>query len=102
MRKGVCGPMAIRAKLLLSPVLALCFKKVKMLIVQSCRTLCQPMDCSPPGSSVHGILGWVASFPSPGDLPDPWSKPGSSALQADSLPSELQGGSNNNDDNYHF
>ena len=32
---------------------------------QSCRTLCDPMDCSPPGSSVHGILQarmleWVA------------------------------------------
>ena len=28
-------------------------------------------------------------FPSPGDLPDPGIKPGSPALQADSLPSEL-------------
>ena len=32
---------------------------------QSCLTLCNPMDCSPPGSSVHGILQarileWVA------------------------------------------
>ena len=32
---------------------------------QSCSTLCDPMDCSPPGSSVHGILWarileWVA------------------------------------------
>ena len=26
------------------------------LAVQSCRILCDPMDCSPPGSSVHGIL----------------------------------------------
>ena len=24
--------------------------------LQSCPTLCSPMDCSPPGSSVHGIL----------------------------------------------
>ena len=30
-------------------------------------------------------------FPSPGALPDPGIKPGSSALQADSLPSELPG-----------
>ena len=30
-------------------------------------------------------------FPSPGDLPDPGIKPQSSALQADSLPFELQG-----------
>ena len=34
-------------------------------VAQSCPTLCNPMDCSPPGSSVHGllqarILGWVA------------------------------------------
>ena len=26
------------------------------LVAQSCPTLCDPMDCSPPGSSVHGIL----------------------------------------------
>ena len=36
-----------------------------MLATQSCPTLCDPMDCSPPGSSVHGIfqariLAWVA------------------------------------------
>ena len=24
--------------------------------LQLCQTLCDPMDCSPPGSSVHGIL----------------------------------------------
>ena len=31
--------------------------------MQSCLTLCDPMDCNPPGSSVHGILQileWVA------------------------------------------
>ena len=42
--------------------------------------------------TVHGIvqariLGWVA-FPSPGDLPNPGVKLGSSALQTDSLPAE--------------
>jgi len=36
-----------------------------VLVTQSCPTLCDPMDCSPPGSSVHGILQartleWVA------------------------------------------
>ena len=50
------------------------------------------MKCSPPGSSVHGILQarileWVP-FPSPEDLPDPSIKPRSSALQVVSLPSE--------------
>ena len=34
-------------------------------VAESCPTLCDPMDCSPPGSSVHGIfqarvLEWVA------------------------------------------
>ena len=27
-----------------------------VLVTQLCLTLCDPMDCSPPGSSVHGIL----------------------------------------------
>ena len=27
-----------------------------MLVTQSCQTLCNPMDCSPPGSSVQGIF----------------------------------------------
>ena len=27
-----------------------------VLVAQSCLTLCNPVDCSPPGSSVHGIL----------------------------------------------
>ena len=29
---------------------------VLCLVAQLCLTLCDPMDCSPPGSSVHGIL----------------------------------------------
>ena len=38
---------------------------VDALVVKSCPTLCNPMDCSPPGSSIHGIsqvriLEWVA------------------------------------------
>ena len=52
------------------------------------------MDCSPPGSSVHEICQaryWSGlPFPSPGDLPNPGIEPGSPALQADSLPTELQ------------
>ena len=42
--------------------------------LQSCLTLCDPMDCSPPGSSVLGILRqeyWSRlPRPPPGDLPD--------------------------------
>ena len=30
--------------------------KVKVLVTQSCPTLCNLMDCSPQGSSVYGIL----------------------------------------------
>ena len=29
---------------------------MKVLVTQSCPALCYPRDCSPPGSSVHGIL----------------------------------------------
>ena len=40
---------------------------MKVLVAQSCPTLCDPMDYSPPGSSVHGIsrariLEWVALY----------------------------------------
>ena len=65
--------------------------KVKVLVTQSCPTLCDPMDASP-GSSVHGIfqasiLKWVTiSFSE--DLSDPGVKLRSPSLQADSLPSE--------------
>ena len=39
-------------------------KNLKGLVTQLCLTLCDPVDCSLPGSSVHGIpqariLGWV-------------------------------------------
>ena len=41
------------------------FPAIYMLVTQSCPTLCNHVDCSPPGSSVHGILQarileWVA------------------------------------------
>ena len=41
------------------------YEKVKVLVAQSCPILCDPTDCSPPGSSVHEILQariveWVA------------------------------------------
>ena len=72
---------------------------------QSCLTVCNPMDYSLPGSSVHGIfqarvLEWVAisfsrrdlaiSF-SIRDLPNSGIEPRSPALQANSLPFELRG-----------
>ena len=45
----------------------------------SCLTLCDPMDCSPPGSSIHGILQarileWIAMPPSRGSSwPRDWT-----------------------------
>ena len=32
------------------------FGKVQVSVAQPCPSLCDPMDCSPPGSSVHGTL----------------------------------------------
>ena len=63
--------------------------------LQSCLTLCDPMHCSPPDSSVHGvlqarILEWVA-MPASRGFPNPWIKPRSPAVQADSLLSEPPG-----------
>ena len=64
-------------------------------VTQLWPTLCDTMDCSPLGSSVLGILRqecWSGlPFPSPGDLPNPGIKPGSLALQADSLQAEPPG-----------
>ena len=110
-----------------------CYCAVLCLVTPSCLTLCNPLDCSPPGSSVpgdspdkntrmgcHSLLQGifptqglnpglrhcrqilyhlshqgspksqsVQIIPFPGDLPDPGIEPGSLALQADSLPTEL-------------
>ena len=66
-----------------------------MLVTQLCPTLCDPMDCSPPVSSVMRFSrqGYWSTlpFPSPGDLPNPGIEPRSPTLQADSLLTELQG-----------
>ena len=63
-----------------------------VLVAHLCPTLCNPMDCSLLGSSVHGIFQArileSEPFPSPGDLPDPGIEPWPPVLQADSSPSE--------------
>ena len=77
------------SKLLRDQILIMCVCS----IVQLCLTLCDPMDCSPLGSSVHGIfqariLEWV-TYPPLGDLPNPGSNPHLLCLlhcQVDSLP----------------
>ena len=68
---------------------------VCVLVTQLCPTLCDPMDYSPPGFSVHGILQarileWIA-IPFSRVTSQPRVKPWSPALQASSLPFELQG-----------
>ena len=65
------------------------------LVALSCPTVCDPIDCSLPGSSVHGILQakileWIA-MPSSRAYSQPGIEPRSSTLQADSLPSEPPG-----------
>ena len=65
------------------------------LVAKSCLTLWNAMDCSPPSSSVQGILQarileWL-SFPFPEDLADPRTKHRSPALWLVSLPTEPAG-----------
>ena len=63
------GPRPSRSRVLGAlPALLCCVQ-----LIQSCPILCDPMGCSPPASSVHGILQartleWGA-MPPPGDLP---------------------------------
>ena len=74
------------------------FLKLMHSVTQLCLTLCDPMDCSPPGSSVHGILqarllDWVA-MPSSRGFPTQGSNPHllqAGELQADSLLLSHQG-----------
>ena len=63
---------------------------------QLCPTLCDPMNDSLPGSTLHGILQarileWVAISFSRGQFPDPGIEPRSPALQVDYLPSKPPG-----------
>ena len=70
LESNMLSEMSVREKQILSISLTCCAK-----LLQSCQTLYDPMDCSLPGSSVHGdspgkILQWVA-MPPPRDLPHP-------------------------------
>ena len=71
-----------------------------VLVAQLCPIFCDPMHCSPPGSSVCGILQgkntrvglpFSRGDPSLRDLPNPGIEPRSPTLWADSLPTELLG-----------
>ena len=65
-----------------SPPAFFMWKKFVCSVAQLYLTLCDPLDYSPLGSSVHGIsrqVYWsVLPFPSPKDLPDPGIEPTSS------------------------
>ena len=65
------------------------------LVAKSCLTLATPwtIDCQAPLSIGFSRQEYWSGlpFPSPRDLPDPGVKPRFPALQADSLPTELQG-----------
>ena len=72
-RGGLPGQFPFRLDWMwsLSPVLTLPLSALCVSVTQSGLTLCDPMDCSPPSSSVPGILqarilGWVAIFFSKG------------------------------------
>ena len=70
-----------------SVVLQMCSEDACMLSHFSCIWLCNPMDCSPPGSRQEYWSGLLC--PPPGDLPNPRIEPTSlmsPALQAGSLP----------------
>ena len=64
--------------------------EIKCLVAQSNLTLCNPMDCSPSGSSVHEISQqgyWNGlPFPSPENFSHPEIKPKSPVLQENLLP----------------
>ena len=66
-----------------------------MLDTQSCLTLCDPVDCSPPGYTGFSRQEYWSGLPfsSAGDLPDPGIEPRSPALWADTLTSEPPGDS---------
>ena len=71
-------------------VITVCAKSL-----QSCLTHCNPMDCTPPGSSVHGILQArileSVAIPFSRGSSQSRDQTRSPALQADSLPFEPPG-----------
>ena len=86
-------PPLFNLKALITHTVCMCLYVSKSLQLYS--TLCDPVDCSLPGSSVRGILQarilqWVAIPFSRGSF-QPGIEPRSPALQADSLSSEPPG-----------
>ena len=63
----------------------------KVIVTQSCPTLCHPMDYTVHGILQARLLEWGSLPLLQGDLPNPGMEPRSPALQADFLPAEPQG-----------
>ena len=89
--KTVC---TVRA--MVFPIVVYRCEKVKVKVVHSCLTLCDPMDCSLPGTSVHGDspgpntgVGSLALLQ--GNFPNLGIEPRFPTLQAVLLPAEPQG-----------
>ena len=85
---GITVDLAFPIPLAEGTIFSPLYMNVQVLVTQSCLTLCDPVDCSPPGSSVHRILQarvleWVA-IPFSRDLPNPGIKLGFHTLQEDS------------------
>ena len=81
---GFCLLFHVSCSVWLLPPASTVAARVCTTSLQSHLPLCYPVDCSQPGSSVHGL-----PCLSPGGLPDPGIKPEpllAPALQADSLP----------------
>ena len=85
-RKVLEGPRLPGSSIYLPGSLQLC--AVLSLVVQTCPTLCGPMDCSLWNSPKKNT---GVGSPSPEELPDPGIELGAPALQVDSLPAELPG-----------
>ena len=63
--KSMEGPKVLEKFSVSTNISSLVKRTLMCLVAQLCLTLCDPMDCGPPGSSVHGILQartleWVA------------------------------------------
>ena len=63
--KSMEGPKVLEKFSVSTNISSLVKRTLMCLVAQLCLTLCDPMDCGPPGSSVHGILRagileWVA------------------------------------------
>ena len=76
-KKCICTYTYISESLYCTAEIQQC-KSSMYLVTKPLLTLCDSMDCNPPGSSVHGIfqeriLEWLP-FHSPGDLPHPGIK----------------------------